>query len=214
MRKPIVIHTKIGKAYKLIVLLCLIVFVQGCVKQVQHINFNSLGFAKIKKQIGELKEASISGNIIYNNKPFPLEAIYKKTKSGYVIIFFNPYMEEIGEAVYDGKMQYKFVQKFDNSFKKVLNKLSKVLPNLIFGKVELNNTIYRVTNDYIYFKVGKMSVKMDLKKLVIKSAELQGIKIEYKSFQKLSKGFWIAKKEELFYNGFMIAELMIDNKND
>ncbi len=214
MRKPIVIHAKIKRVYKLVVLFCLIVFVQGCVKQVQHIDFNSLGFAKIKKQMGELKEASISGNIIYNNKPSPFEAVYKKTKSGYIIIFFNPYMEEIGEAVYDGKMQYKFVQKFDNSFKRVLNELSNVLPNLIFGKVELNNTIYRVTDHYIYFKVGKMSIKMDLKKLVIKSAELRGIKIEYKSFQKLSSGFWIAKKEELFYNGSMIAELMISNKND
>ncbi len=196
---------------KIIVLFCFAIFFQGCAKQVNYINVNRSGFNKIKRQIEKLKQASISGNIIYSNKPSPFNAIYKKTKSGYVIIFFNPYMDEIGEAIYDGKMKYKFVNGFNNSFKKVLDKLSKVLPNLIFGKIELSDKIYKVTDSDIYFKVGKMSIKMNLKKLVIKKAELQGISVDYKAFQKLSSGFWIAKEEEIFYNGFMIAKLIIND---
>jgi len=189
----------------------LLVFLQGCSKNLYYKKIDLRHWRKIaESQIKLLpKEAEISGNLFYAGT-VPFEAIYKKNVIGYEILFFDPFMRQIGQIMYNGsEINYKFVQNSADRYLKFFKPFAKRFDSLLFAKIVPTRLNLKQEGDYILFSDGTLNYKMDIKKIVLRKASNGDITLKYDRYSDDYNRIWIAKRIKIFQDGIESAELIL-----
>jgi len=191
-----------------------LLLLQGCAKNITYLPVHLNDIRKIAdNQIKLLpKETEITGSFFYVGTSYPFYALYKKINNGYDILFFDPYMRQTGQIIYNGSdINYKFVQKGAGGYIKLLKPILKQFASLLFGKINLRNLKIKQERNNIIFSKNGFNFTMKTDKLVLAQVKSSDILIKYGDYTNSYKGIWIAEKLKIFNEGMMIAEFSLRN---
>lgn len=191
-----------------------LLLLQGCAKNITYLPVNLNNIRNIAdNQIKSLpKETEITGSFFYIGASYPFYALYKKINNGYDILFFDPYMRQTGQIIYNGSnINYKFIQKDAGRYVKILKPIFKQFASLLFGKISLKNLKIEQERNSIIFSKNGFNFTMKTDKLVLAQVKSSDILIKYGDYTNSYKGIWIAEKLKIFNEGMMIAEFSLRN---